>query len=188
MLPYLISWGVFPSAGLGSARRIASSTPLALGLFLPLMIGLRVQVGGDWGSYIGFVIRSEGLPFSELFLADEPGYGLLNWIGANWGGGVYLVNTVCGLIFSIGLLRFCRAQPRPWLDLTLAFPYLVTVVAMGYSRQGVAIGLEMIALLALQRDRLLQYLAWIALAATFHRTALVLLILPAATLSPNLRS
>jgi hypothetical protein len=51
----------------------------------------------------------------------------------------------------------------------------------------VAIGLEMIALLALQRDRLLQFLAWIALAATFHRTVLVLLVLPASTLSGNLR-
>jgi len=97
------------------------------------------------------------------------------------------VNTLCGLIFSIGLLQFCRAQPRPWLALTLAFPYLITVVAMGYSRQGVAIGLEMIALLALQRDRLLQFLGWIALAATFHRTVLVLLILPASTLSGSLR-
>jgi hypothetical protein len=58
---------------------------------------------------------------------------------------------------------------------------------MGYSRQGVAIGLEMLALLALQRDRLLQFLAWIALAATFHRTVLVLLILPASTLSGSLR-
>ena len=187
MLPYLLSWGVFASAGLGSARRIAGSTLLALGLFLTLLIGLREQVGGDWDSYIGYVIRSEGLPFSEIFLDNEPGYALLNWIAANWGGGVFLVNTVCGLIFSIGLLKFCRAQPRPWLALTLAFPYLVTVVAMGYSRQGVAIGLEMIGLLALQRNRLIPYLAWIALAATFHRTALVLLILPAATLSPNLR-
>lgn len=187
MLPYLLSWGVFASAGLGSARRIAGSTLLALGFFLTLLIGLREQVGGDWSSYIGYVIRSEGLPFSEIFLDDEPGYALLNWIGANWGGSVYLVNLLCGLIFSIGLLQFCRAQPRPWLALTLAFPYLITVVAMGYSRQGVAIGLEMIALLALQRSQLLRFLAWIALAATFHRTALVLLILPASTLSPSLR-
>ena len=69
----------------------------------------------------------------------------------------------------------------------MAFPYLITVVAMGYSRQGVAIGLEFLALLALQRDRLLQFLAWIALASTFHRTVLVLMILPASTLSASLR-
>jgi hypothetical protein len=187
MIPYLLTWSVFATAGLGSARRIASTTVLGLGIFLTLLIGLRDQVGGDWFSYFPYLDRSVGLPFSDIFQEEEPGYGLVNWIAANWGGSVYLVNTICGLIFSIGLLQFCRAQPRPWLALTLAFPYLITVVAMGYTRQGVAIGLEMIALLALQRDRLLQFLAWIALAATFHRPVLVLLLLPASTLSGSLR-
>lgn len=187
MLPYLLSWGLFAGAGFGNARRIAGSTLLVLGLFLTLLIGLRDGVGGDWGNYLPYLERSIGLPFAEIFQEAEPGYGLLNWIAGNWVGDVYLVNTICGLVFTIGLLRFARAQPRPWLALTLAFPYLVTVVAMGYSRQGVAIGLEMLALLALQRSRLLQFLAWIALAATFHRTVLVLLVLPASTLSGGLR-
>ena len=187
MIPYLLSWALFALNASGSIRRITTNTLLALGLFLTLLIGLREQVGGDWFNYLPSIERSIGLPYAEIFQADEPGYGLLNWIGANWGGSVYLVNTISGLVFSIGLLLFCRAQPRPWLALTLAFPYLITVVAMGYSRQGVAIGLEMLALLALQRDRLLQFLVWIALAATFHRTVLVMLILPASTLSGGLR-
>jgi hypothetical protein len=158
-----------------------------IGIALTLIVGLRHEVGGDWGNYLPYLERSIGLPVAEIFQGNEPGYDLLNWIGANCGGSVFLVNTLCGLIFAIGLLAFCCTQPRPWLALTLAFPYLITVVAMGYSRQGVAIGLEMIALLALQRDRLLQFLAWIALAATFHRTVLVLLVLPASTLSGGLR-
>lgn len=187
MIPYLFSLSLFASAGLGGARRISSNTLLVLGIFLTILIGLRDQVGGDWFNYFPYLDRSVGLPFADIFQEDEPGYGLVNWFAANFGGNVYMVNTVCGLIFSIGLLQFSRAQPRPWLALTLAFPYLITVVAMGYSRQGVAIGLEMIALLALQRDRLLQFLAWIALAATFHRTVLVLLILPASTITGSLR-
>jgi hypothetical protein len=187
MIPYLLSWSALALGGLGRPRALSASTLLSLLLFLTLLIGLRDQVGGDWITYLPYLDRSIGIPFADIFLEDEPGYGLLNWIGGNWGGGVYLVNTICALILSIGLLQFCRAQPRPWLALTLAFPYLITVVAMGYSRQGVAIGLEMLALLALQRDQLLRFLAWIAIAATFHRTVLVLLLLPAATLSPSLR-
>ena len=187
MLPYLLSWSIFATAGLSSARRIAGSTLLALGLFITLLIGLRDQVGGDWFNYFPYLERSIGMPFGGFLLRNEPGFGLLNWIGANIGGSIYFVNTICGLVFTIGLLLFCRAQPRPWLALCLAFPYLVTVVAMGYSRQGVAIGLEMIALLALQRDRLLQFLLWIVLASTFHRTSLVLMVLPASTLSVGLR-
>jgi hypothetical protein len=187
MFPYFLSWGLFASAGLVSSRRIAKSSLLTVGLFLTLLIGLRNRVGGDWYAYFRFLDLASGLSFAEVFAESEPGYGLLNWLAVYSGGGVFFVNTICALIFSIGLLRFCRAQPRPWLALCLAFPYLITVVAMGYSRQGVAIGLEMLALLALQRDRLLQFLAWIALAATFHRTVLVLLMLPASTLSGGLR-
>ncbi len=187
MFTYLLSWGLFASGSFGPPRRMAGSTLLALLVFLTLLIGLRVQVGGDWGNYLPYLDRVAGLPFEEVLQQTEPGYAFFNWLAGQWGGGVFLVNSACALIFSIGLLQFSRAQPRPWLALTLAFPYLVTVVAMGYSRQGVAIGLEMIALLALQRDRLLQFLGWITLAATFHRTVLVLLLLPASTLSGSLR-
>ena len=187
MIPYLLSWGALALGGLGGSRTLNAGTLLGLLLFFTLLIGLRNEVGGDWFNYFPYLDRSIGLPFAEIFQEDEPGYALLNWIGANWGGDVYFANSVCGLIFTIGLLQFCRAQPRPWLALTLAFPYLITVVAMGYSRQAVAIGLEMLGLLALQRDQLLRFLGWIALAATFHRTVLVLLILPTATLSPSLR-
>jgi hypothetical protein len=187
MVPYLVSWAVFAFGGFGGSRRLSAAAQIGLLIFLTLLIGLRDQVGGDWGGYLPYFLRMADLPFNEVILEDEPGYALLNWFANITGGGVYFVNTVCGLIFSLGLVLFSRAQPRPWLALTLAFPYLVIVVAMGYSRQGVAIGFEMLALLALQRDQLLRFLVWIGLAATFHRTVLVLLVLPVSTLSPSLR-
>ena len=187
MIPYLLSWGLLALGCVGGSRRFTGSTGLGLFLFFTLLIGLRDQVGGDWGGYLPFLEKMLVLPLDEVLSRDEPGYALLNWLAGSWGGGVYLVNTLCGAIFTYGLLAFCRAQPRPWLALTLAFPYLITVVAMGYTRQGVAIGLEMLGLLALQKDHLLRFLAWIGLAATFHRTVLVLLLLPVSTLSPSLR-
>ncbi len=187
MIPYLLSWGMLAWPGLRRSPRISAPGGFGLLLFFTLLIGLRDQVGGDWGNYLPYLDSVEGLPLAEVLAFIEPGYALLNWLASRWGGGVYLVNSISGLIFAIGLLRFCRAQPRPWLALTLAFPYLITVVALGYSRQGVAIGFELLGLLALERGRLLQFLASIALAATFHRTALVLLVLPAASISPSLR-
>jgi len=187
VIPYVLSWALLAVNALGGARRLGQSTVVALLLFFTLLIGLRNEVGGDWFNYLPYIDQQNGVPFAEIFASDEFGYALLNWFGANWGGGVYLVNSICALIFSVGLLQFCRAQPRPWLALTLAFPYLVMVVAMGYTRQSVAIGLECLALLALERDRLLWFLAWIALAASFHTTALVLMVLPVSTINPGLR-
>ena len=110
----------------------------------------------------------------------------MNWISARLGWDIYGVNLICGGLFSAGLVRYCRSKPYPWLALSLAFPYLGIVVAMGYSRQGVAIGLELFALLALERDRLLHFVVWIGLAATFHASALTMLVLPLATIKRSL--
>jgi hypothetical protein len=146
-----------------------------IGISLTLFIGLRHEVGGDWFNYIPYLTRAEGLSLSEVVAWGDPGYNALNWLFASQSWGIYGVNLVSAAIFSAGLVLFCRAQPRPWLALCLAIPYLVIVVAMGYSRQGVAIGFMMPGLLALEQGRLRLFLASMAAAATFHSTALVML-------------
>ena len=84
---------------------------------LTLGIGLRHEVGGDWGAYLPYVEGARWLSLNEAIFKSDPGYALLNWIGAHWGGGIYLVNTVCGLLFGLGLVAFCRQLPRPWLEI-----------------------------------------------------------------------
>jgi hypothetical protein len=78
------------------------------------------------------------------------------------------------VLFSWGLVAFCRQQPRPWLALAVAVPYMVVVVAMGYSRQGEALGLAMLGLVGLARRNNLQFVLLVALAATFHKSAVLL--------------
>lgn len=143
---------------------------------LVLMIGLRHEVGGDWAAYILNMENSE--EFSEY---ADPSNQILFWVGMKSGGGIYLVNLISAAFFSWGLVTFCRNQPRPWLALTVAVPYLITVVAMGYTRQGVAIGLAMLAIVALGRGSTVKFVLWIAFAATFHKSAVVLV--PLAILS-----
>lgn len=142
---------------------------------LVLMIGLRHQVGGDWGTYASHVIAAGYQSLPEALRNGDPAYSLLNWLAAKWGLGPYFVNTVCATLFSWGLIVFCRAQPRPWLALVVAVPYLVIVVAMGYTRQGTAIGLAMLGLVALSDRKLLRFLVFVVLAATFHKSAVILM-------------
>jgi hypothetical protein len=143
---------------------------------LALMIGLRHQVGGDWANYVAMVDFLTNLSLSEAFSGNyrDPADMILNWVAAQSGLGLYLVNSVYGTLFTWGLLVFCREQPRPWLALTVAVPYLITVVAMGYSRQGVAIGLVMLGLVALSKQRVFKFLLWVALAATIHKSAVIM--------------
>ena len=145
-------------------------------VLLTLMIGLRHEVGGDWGNYVQNIADTANLTLAEALAAikGDPADNLLNWVASQSALGVYLVNSIYAIFFTSGLLVFCRTQSRPWLALTVSVPYLTTVVAMGYSRQGVAIGLAMLGLVALEKKSVLKFLLWITLAATIHKTAVIL--------------
>lgn len=185
MITYWLMFILAVAAALAAQRRagIGSSTHvLRLGaawwlvvVILTLLIGFRFKVGGDWGSYLGYVVRAGRSSFGEVLLQSDPGYQVLNWLSARMGFGIWGVNLVCGLIFSIGLARLCRHLPRPWLALAVAIPYLVIVVAMGYTRQGVALGLAMLALVAFSGRQVRWFVFWVLLAATFHKSAVLLL-------------
>ncbi len=154
-------------------------------VLLVLMIGLRHEVGGDWVIYFEDVESlADGSTLTSPRLQD-PAFALLNWFAVQLGLGVYFVNLLSAIFFSWGLLVFCRAQPRPWLALAVAVPYLITVVAMGYTRQGVAIGVAMLAMVALGQGNTLRFMLWIALAAVFHKSAVVLV--PLAILASSRR-
>lgn len=151
---------------------------------LTLMIGYRFQVGGDWGNYLRNFFSVRGAELDEVLGMGDPGYHLLNWLSVEFGWGIFGVNVVSGLLFSAGLLHFCRSLQRPWLALA-AVPYLVIVVAMGYSRQGVALGLAMLGLVALRRGAVAGFVVWVVLGATFHKSAVLLLPIAALAATRN---
>lgn len=145
-------------------------------LLLFLLVGWRHEVGGDWGNYLSMIDLALHQSFEEaLAQPGDPAYHLLSWMSAHAGAGIYGVNMVCAFVFAYGLMVFCQNCPRPWLSLAVAVPYLVIVVAMGYTRQGVAIGLIMLALVALDNESMVKFVTWVALAALFHKTALILI-------------
>jgi hypothetical protein len=164
-------------AGIGSSTHVLrlSAAWWAIVLVLTLLIGFRFKVGGDWEQYLGYVLRAGRSSLLRAMRSSDPGYQVLNWMSANLGFGIWGVNVVCGLIFSIGLARLCRHLPRPWLALAVAIPYMVIVVAMGYTRQGVALGLAMLGLVALSGRQIRWFVIWVMLAATFHKSAVLLL-------------
>jgi hypothetical protein len=140
-----------------------------------LMVGLRHEVGGDWFTYIDMLDSYADNSSEAKFGFQDPAFALLNKLATWTDTGVYLPNFFSAAFFSWGLVVFCRAQPRPWLALVVAVPYLITVVAMGYTRQGVAIGISLLAMVALGEGSAFRFMLWIGLAALFHKTAIVLI-------------
>jgi hypothetical protein len=190
LLPSMAALGTCRSAAFRTAdlRPARPSFDWALvWLFITLLVGFRFEVGGDWGTYTQYLrdVIYRRVDFVEILTKKDPSYYLLNWISAEMDWGIFGVNLIGGAIFALGLVVFCQRQPSPWLALAVSIPYAVIVVAMGYSRQGIALGLEMLGLVSLSNKSTLKFVMWVALAGTFHRSAVLLLPIAALARSQN---
>ena len=148
MLPYWLLFALFAAGALFTSGRPAVERHGATLLFTlaciatVVMIGFRVDVGGDRYTYLEFYKRMNLYPLSRAIGMGDPSYALLNWTVRRADLGMWLVNTVCAAIFVAGLGKFALRQPNPWLAMLIAVPYLIIVVAMGYTRQAAALGLR----------------------------------------------
>jgi nitrate reductase NapE component len=178
-----VYWALFawPVAALLARQRTSPGLSFALwcatAVVFALLIGLRYQVGGDWLSYERLYMRIAGLGFLDAVTrgGTDPGYAALNWAASRLDGGIYLVNTVCAVVFMAGVSAFSRRQPLPWLALLVTVPYLIVVVAMGYTRQSAALGFVLLALVALRDGRLRAFVALVVVGTLFHKSAVLLL-------------
>lgn len=175
-----------PSANVLSKNFNLLLSPASFLLFICLVIfiGLRHETGGDWGNYI---YQLQKASMNSMQIGGDPLYQVILNYAASFkceidtrecafnGRGLQFLNLVCAIFFCFGLMVFCNHQPRPWLALCVAIPYLVIVVGIGYTRQAAALGLVMLAYTAISQGRLLQYCFWIFVGASIHKTAIVML-------------
>ncbi len=180
MVPYFLIFVLAAGSAIiaprGAARKRGGLVAFTLfGALLALMIGFRWQVGGDWGWDIHRMFFYADRGVTDYVNGMDPGYGLLLWLGWNSGFNIWFTHLVGGGIFAYGLARFCLNEVHPWLAMTVAIPYLVIVVAMGYDRQAVAIGFVMLAMVATQERSAPRFFRNSVLAASMHVTSLTLM-------------
>lgn len=141
-------------------------------IFFSLFVGFREGVGGDWGSYdeIFHLIDSTDYP-SYLFLTD-PGYAFVNKIISHLDLTVHYVNFICASIFFVAAIKVSFSFPRPLFSISMAYGYLIPVVAMGMTRQSVSVGLGMLALLCFSEAKYYRATLFGLIAISFHRSAI----------------
>jgi hypothetical protein len=187
MFPYWLLFGFFafgslfarPDAQLN--RKLVSL--VVAWLVLTLMIGLRWEIGPDWISYSGWWDRAGNWPLARLLRLTEgdPVFYAVLWLIRQTGVPFWVFGLLMAAVFATGLVGFARLQANPWLAIAVAVPYLVIVVAMSGVRQATAIGFVFMALRAFHRERGRGFLIYMALAASFHASAI--LVFPLAGLS-----
>ena len=143
-----------------------------LTVFTLAIVGLRDKVGGDWVNYLEAYLRISEEGLGPALRNRSIGYGFINWVSSVMGTGIYGVNVACAGLFLFGLLKFCLHQPLPCLAWLVATPYLIVVVAMGYTAQSVALGFVMLTYVSfLDRRYWLAFLTFI-IAVLFHKSAM----------------
>jgi hypothetical protein len=181
----VIAAGALEYGGRRSNPRPGNPLLLAAMFFVICMAGLRYQVGADWINYLRIYEDFRYANLGWTLGSSDPGYSLLNWIAHRLGFGIWFVNLVCAAVFGWGLWAFANRQPNPWLGILVAIPYLIIVVVMGYTRQGVAVGLVLAGLAALDRGSMARFLVYLCIAVAFHKSAIVVIPIVALAAATN---
>lgn len=162
-------------AGMRRFQRAELCVLIFLLVWLILLIGTRFEVGSDWNQYNYIFLTASGEGIASALERSDLGFMLLNWLSARLGLGIYGVLIFCSIVFVLGLVRFAQQTPNPSLAIVVAMPHLVTAIAMDHVRQATAIGFLMLALTGILRGRWKEFVAFVLLAAMFHRTAIAFL-------------
>lgn len=156
------------------AKDLAVFVWLLIFILYTCLIGLRNNVGADWNAYIKHYELTNDVSLAFALTTSDPGYAFINWLVALIGGEIYLVNTVCAGVVVGALIAFAKREPKPWLYICLSMPFYIIIVGMSLTRQSVAIGFELLAVLAINDERKLKFFLYVICATLFHKTAIIL--------------
>lgn len=146
-----------------------------------LVLGLRTQTGADWNNYLrnfNSISKSEyfdifkGGPQDLLEFLNSSIFWLLYALEPSYG--YYLYHVIALAIGLVALYLFAKEQPYFWLTIGIAVPFFILVMIMGYTRQGIALSFIMMGLHYLKRFRVVNFFCFVAVATTFHASAITM--------------
>ncbi|MCF7728063.1 EpsG family protein [Sulfitobacter sp. M22] len=162
----------------GARRQVYYVVLWALFLFS----AFRFQVGCDWSGYYYQYLAATTTDWSLIFNRRDPiWWAVLGWL-KDMGLPYPVANVASSAVFFIGVHVLARRQPDPLGFLVLLLPILIINMPMSAIRQGAAIGLLCIGFAAFIDRRPIRFALWVVIAAGFHSSASIfLLLLPIAT-------
>lgn len=143
---------------------------------MSLIAGLRYEVGADYGSYDNIFGQIASGNASKV--GAEVGYKMLNVLVA-WLGGNYNTLNIVVAFLTFGFLAWAvsRSSKDIFYSIYLYIALFFFYFAMNQTRQQLAIAIGIFALTFLEKDDIKWFVFWIVIAALFHTSILVFLVL-----------
>lgn len=182
MLPYMVVVVGVGLAAIFLQRRFVTPIWVLAFVLLVVFVGLRHHVGMDWNNYLVMIYRASSGSLLDAREFSEPSYAFLLWVFGRLGVGIYGPNLVVAIILLTGVFRYARSTPSPWIALLAALSFLVVVTGMSANRQAAAIGVLLWAMADWERQSVPWRVFFVCLAATFHASAIIFLLLIVADL------
>ncbi|WP_289043121.1 EpsG family protein [uncultured Aliiroseovarius sp.] len=142
-----------------------------------LFVAFRLEVGCDWNGYYRHFLMQLDLGLADVLTQREPLWWALVQLVGQLGLGYPWLNVASALIFFAGVHVLARIQPDRLGFLVLLFPVLILNMPMSGIRQAAAIGVICMAFAAFSAARTARFAVLTLIAAGFHSSAGVFLLL-----------
>ena len=147
-------------------------------LFLTFFIGFRKDIGCDWGGYLENFVSVNSRSWNDLFSQNniskiyDVGYTLIIKI-LSYKFNFQITILILSTLFTAPLFIFCSQLKRPYLALTISYPYFFVVVGMGPIRQAMAISFLMLCILSISNKNFNKFLLFNIISSLFHYSAII---------------
>ena len=146
--------------------------------FLTLFVGSRVEIGGDWGTYLyNYYTNGENFDFFDFSIRSDWGFETLSYLFYYYDLPATYFLFFCSIINFCCLYIFLNKQPNKWLFLTISFPYLITVIYMGFVRQSLALSFMFLAINSSNENKTTKVLYYFILGFLFHKSSIIIFLL-----------
>ena len=151
-------------------------------LFLTFFVGFRNEIGCDWDGYFENFSSINSKSWNTLFIQNnikelgnqiyDIGYTLIIKI-LSYKFNFQITILILSIFFTAPLFIFCGHLKRPYLGLTISYPYFIVVVGMGLIRQSIAISFLMLCLIYISNKSFNKFLLFNIFSSLFHFSAII---------------
>ena len=142
------------------------------------MLVFDIHVGGDWGTYMDYMKKFRFYDYISAIKSNEIFWSFLNVFAIQFNLGVAGVNFIIAIIFFSSLYVFNKKITNSFYIYMLAFPYFIIIVAMGYSRQCLALSFLILSLSVTGSYREIKVVLLLLSGIFFHNSLIFISFLP----------